>query len=303
MPANPTIQNALNEYVSGKIGRPVMDTGEPPTGGDKDKPKPPERIPLPDYNDPQSRLNYAKAWVAKYGSLMEKRGDTPLRINEKPEWGTASAKELSIKAAKNVGLNPALLYASAMEEGMSGLYPRKFEGKADQVDFSGDDAFPVSGFVNFGVDNFSDAYAGLVKKGYLPADFNKNFKKSVETNEKKQKVNSANFKDADSALQAKAAMVKASEDEIKNIASKNKIDLSDKAKEFFTLVTYNAGSGNAEKMLKEYSKSGYLKDDKFLDKRPSDSWKAPYENTIRRVKMRDALKKEGYFDEDKPASK
>ena len=148
------------------------------------------RLPLPDYNNPDSRLNYAKGFTQKYGPLMAQRGDTPLRINEIPDTGTDTSKNLALKTAKGLGLDPALLYSSAMEEGMSGLYPDKNK----QVDYSGNEKFPVNGFANFGLDTFSDAYEGLVKRGYLPADFSKNFTKRVQENEKGQKVNSADFK-------------------------------------------------------------------------------------------------------------
>ena len=270
--------------------------------GDPEPDPKPTKIPLPDYKNPESRLGYAKQFTQKYGPLMSGRGDTPLRINEKPAWGSDTSKNISIKAAQSLGLDPALIYSSAMEEGMSGIYPHKFKGReseGDLVQSSGDKDYPVSGFTSFGLDTFADAYPGLVKKGYLPADFQNQFKKSLQVNEKDEEVNSADFKTADAALMAKAAMIKASEDEVGETANKNNIKLSPRAKQFFTLISYNAGSGNAQKMMREYAKSGYLKDDKFLEKRPSESWKVPYENVIRRMKMASALKQEGYFDESK----
>jgi len=256
---------------------------------------PPGAIPRPDYQNPGSRLQYAKAWTQKYGPLMQGRGDTPLRVNEVPE-GTdddqLTAKEMSEKAASKLGLDPALLYSSAMEEGMSGLWG---SGKK-LVDFSGDDKYPIDGFVNFGLDNFSDFFPQLVKKGYLPADFKAHFNKAVRTNEKNQAVNSANFKTAEAALQAKAAVLRNVQDETESYAKKHGVNLSPAAKEFFSLINYNAGEGTMQKMLAEYNAQGYLKDDKFLKARPSAGWKVPYENVIRRMQMRDALKKEKLFD-------
>lgn len=252
---------------------------------------PPDLIPKPNYDDPKSRLAYAQNWTQKYGPLMQGRGDTPLRVNEIPEGGSDTSKNLSVKIGNKLGVDPALLYSSAMEEGMSGLYP----DKNSQVDAAEDPKYPVDGYASFGLDNFSDAAAGLIKKGYLPKDFANNFKRSAHTNEKNEKVNSADFKTVDAALEAKAAMIKDAGDQVNGITQKANIQLSPKAKDFFNLVAYNAGIGNAEKMLKEYNRSGYLKDDKFLEKRPSDSWKVPYENTIRRIKMADALKQEQLF--------
>src|SRR5882757_6000344 len=127
----------IEEIATGKGGKLPPDT---------------QPLPAPNYDDPNSRLDYAKKFTAKYGNLMQGRGDTPLRINETPYSGSASAKELSTRAATKVGLDPALLYSSAMEEGMSGL----FADKKGKVDYSGDEKFPISGFVSFGTDNFSD---------------------------------------------------------------------------------------------------------------------------------------------------
>jgi hypothetical protein len=84
------------------------------------------------------------------------------------------------------------------------------------------------------------------------------------------------------------------------MAQRNKINLSPKAREFFSLIGYNAGSGNADKMMQEYARSGFLNNDAFLKKRPSASWQQPYENVIRRMQMADALRSEGYFDDQLP---
>jgi hypothetical protein len=280
--------------------------GEAPTTGDPTPAAPPSasaRIPLPDYKNPESRLAYAKQFANKYGPLMSGRGDTPLRINEIPAWGKASSKQLAIQSAQKLGLDPALLYSSAMEEGMSGIFPHKFQGRekeGDLVQSSGNKDFPISGYINFGLDTFTNAYPGLVKKGYLPNDFQNNFMPADEMNEKNERVKSANFKSPEAALQAKAAMMRAGMDTVDEISTRNKIQLSPKAKSFFNLIGYNAGFGNAEKMLKEYASNGYLKDDAFLKKRPSAGWQQPYENIIRRIQMADALRSEGYFDDQLP---
>ena len=283
--------------LSVKPSTPII--GASQTVIDPTNPTPPDKIPLPNYADPTSRLNYAQQWTKKYGPLMQGRGDTPLRINETPDTGSDTSKNLSTKAAKSLGLDPALLYSSAMEEGMSGLYP----GKKGDVDYSGDEKFPVSGYVSFGLDTFADKFPDLVKKGYLTQDFAKNFNKSVETNEQKTRVNSANFKDADSALQAKAALMKMTYDDIDSYSKKRGIPLSPKARDFFALADYNGGEGTGHQMLNDYYNNGQLEGDKFLQARPTsgkglkaDSYKGIYENVNRRLLMRDALKKEGLFE-------
>lgn len=276
----------------------LLDTGDP-----KPDPKKPSRIPQPDYKNPESRLSYAKEFTKKYGPLMSGRGDTPLRINEVPNTinDRLPVKQSSINAAKNLGLDPALFYASSMEEGMSGLF--KKGGEQEYFVNSGDENFPVSGFLSFGLDTFAGHFNDLVKKGYLPADFEKKFHRTSMTNEKGEATQSADFKSAEDALRAKAAMIKSSEDQIVEFANKNKIGLSPKAKQFFTLINYNAGEGNARKMLLDYNKAGVLKEDAFLKERPKSggnlkesSWSTPYNNVIRRLKMADALKNEGLFE-------
>jgi hypothetical protein len=292
--SNPDIPGLTPAYKNGNNLRyPVTSGGKHlDTGGN------PSAIPKPNYDDPQSRLNYAAAFTKKYGPLMQGRGDTPLRINETPDSGSDTAKNLAAKAASKYGLDPALLYSSAMEEGMSGLFPDK-NGK---VDFSGDQKHPISGFLSFGLDRFSDQVPELMKKGYLDNDFANKFVKSPETNDKGEKVNSANFTDTDSALQAKAAVVKNTQDHLQDFAKKNNINLSPKATEFFSLVGYNGGEGNMRKMLNDYQKAGALKDDNFITNRPTSggdlkegSYKQLHENVSRRLIMRDSLKSEGLF--------
>jgi hypothetical protein len=282
-------------------------SGDPGTGDPKKNAKV-TKIPLPNYKDSASRLNYAKEFTNRYGPLMSGRGDTPLRINEYPGTGTDpyTSKQLVDRVAPKLGLDPAILYASAMEEGMSGLYPNQ----KNMVKFSGNKEYPISGYVNFGLDTFSDAYPDLVKKGYLPEDFNKKFTKRVhpaKEGDNKVPVNSADFKSLEAALEAKSAMIKASSDELNSYLEKSKTPLSDKGKQFFELVAYNAGIGNAQKMLEDYKKAGVLKDDAFLKDRPKkgpglkeNSWSQPYENAIRRIKMAEALKNEGYFHNENP---
>lgn len=267
-------------------------------GGDEKKKKGdpessvPKTIPRPDPGNEQSVQHYRNELHKKYGERLSGREDLPEYLSDTYENEEKPVKDIITQSAQKSGLRPSLFYASSMEEGMRGLFPTA-KNKM-QIDHSGDDQFPISGFVSLGLDNFADRFPELEKKGYLSADFVKNFKKSPEVNEKKEKINSANFKDLSSAVQAKAAMVKLSQDEITQFAEKNKIPLSDKAKEFFTLATYNAGVGNAKKMLEEYNKSGYLKDDKFLDKQPSKYWTGPYTNVKKRIDAANVLDEEQY---------
>jgi hypothetical protein len=279
------------------------DAGGPgqPVSNDGGKPGVPIRIPLPT-DDPNSRLAYAKAFTAKYGPLMSGRGDTPLRINETPEGASDTSKNISTAIGKKLGIDPALLYSSAMEEGMSGMFP----DKKGMVDASDDEKYPVQGSASFGLDTFVSRFPGLVKKGYLAPDFD--FKKYVpapgelSSNGKPATTDSALYKTPEDALMAKAAVMKSEYDDIDQYSKQKGIALSPKARDFFALINYNAGEGNGHKMLDDYNNAGALKNDAFLDKRPTagpglkaNSWEVPYTNVIRRIKMADALKSEGLF--------
>lgn len=276
----------------------VLETGDPTN-------PPPGRIPLPDYNDPASRLRYVAA-VAKKHNLPHGYGDSFTRFNEIPgtQTDTLTTRQMIAKTAPGSGLPAPLFYNSAMVEGMTGLYPY---GKNNDVDWSGSEKFPVNGYANFGLDNFSDAYAGLVKKGYLPADFKQQFEKSVHPARKgdnKVPVNSANFATAQAALQAKAAVLRDAQDQVNVYAVRNKIPLSDKAKQFFTLASYNGGPGAAQGMMQEYLKSGALKDDAFFTNKPVQSkYGQVYNNVMDRFRVANAQVAEGYDFSDPDAPK
>lgn len=255
-------------------------------------------IPLPDYTNPETRLNYAEAFTEKYGPLMAKRGDTPLRINEKPAWATDTSINLAKKSAAPLGIDPVLFYASSMEEGQSGLYEGSNE--PGKVRWTGNKEYPVSGLWSFGLDSFPEKYESLVKKGYLPKEFDKNFTIGSDAGSKNKEGVSALFKNTDAAIQASAAMLKTYYDDIDAYAKNKNIPLSKKDRDFFALAAFNGGEGVGRQMLSEYYDNNYLKDGAYLNKRPTSgkglkesSYEKVYENTIRRIKMADALKKEG----------
>jgi hypothetical protein len=264
-------------------------------------PRDPNLIPLPNYNDPASRNNFARQWTQTYGPSMEGRGDTPLRVNEVPSFANDTSKNLAVKYFGKQGIDPALGYASSMEEGMSGIY--KGGHKGGIIDHSENPQYPVDGYKNFGLDTFGGDAKDLIKKGYLPSDFSKNFVPVTRYNEKGDQVISANFKDANSALQAKAAMLKSTYDDIDSYAQQRKITLSPKARDFFALADYNGGPGVGHQMLNDYHNNGYLKDDKFLQQRPTSgaglkasSYQDIYQNVSRRLLMANALHEQKLFD-------
>lgn len=268
----------------------------------------PGGLPKPNYKDATSRLQYAQSWAKKYGPLMQGRGDTPLRVNDTPQFGAHTSKEMSSTAASKLGLDPALLYASAMEEGMSGSFA-DLKGEYQYERSGQSDKFPVNSSSDFGLDQVRSEIKRYQAKGYLPADFQKHYTNSKfipgekGSGNKAATTNDVDLDSPESAMLLKAAYLKDNYDTVDKLAKDKGVSLSQPAKDFFSLVAYNAGSGNAKKMLEDYNKNGYLKNDAFLKGRPNKgdglkegSYKTVYENVIRRIQMRDALKKEKLFD-------
>lgn len=273
-----------------------------------------ERIPLPDYKDPASRLAYANAFRDKYGpGMLKGYGDIPLRINEVPAWGSASSKQLATQEANRLGLDPALFYASSMVEGQSGLY------KDDKglVKTTGDKDYPVSALWSFGLDSLPERMPGLIKKGYLPGDFSNSYKmwdKPGGPWGEQYNDESIMFKNADAGIKAKAAMMREYYDELDEYANKKGVKLSPTQRDFFGLAHFNSGKHGYE-MLDAYKNAGLLKDDSFIDKMPNvpipafnqfykgDTKKSAalhkqiYENVARRILAAKGLKAEGLFDD------
>ena len=103
-------------------------------------------------------------------------------------------------------------------------------------------------------------------------------------------------------MKAKAAMMKFGEDKVKDFAKEHDIKLSDKAKDFFTLAWFNGGEGGFEHRMKEYNEKGYLKGDKFLNKRPPEEESVKgtkddvWGHSVPRLHMRDNLKEQNLFE-------
>lgn len=214
-------------------------------------------------------------------------------------------KDAVYSAAKQTGLDPSVLYGSAMQEGMNkaifkpddisesyGSWAEKNVDKAKQ--------FPVDGFYNYGLDTFGGNYKELQKKGYLPEGFDKRFTTFDALNEKKQKVSSAAFASDADALTAKAAMMRNTQDQVNAYAKNNNINLSDDARNFFTVAGYNGGFGNAKGMIDTYNKKGYLKDDAFLKDSfvpGKGEYKQLIDNNRPRITNAQRLKKQGLFND------
>lgn len=219
--------------------------------------------------------------------------------NEFPQAG-GNVREAVMNAAKLNNIDPALLYGSAMEEGMSGAVDPKYADNASEayVNWSEKNSekaaeYPVDSFYNYGLDQFADQAASLEKKGYLPKGFSDKFTKFYAENEKGEKINAAAFKTDSDALIAKSAMMRQSKDQLDEYIKSSGIKLTPKQKEFFLLANYNGGITNMKKMIQSYKEKGYLKDDKFLEVNfhPA-SYASIYKNVQARLQSANQLREE-----------
>lgn len=155
-------------------------------------------------------------------------------------------------------IDPRLLWSSSFVEGMnlaalkpsqvSNAYLAEHERSPKILDY------PVDGFYNYGLDNFGDTYPELVKRGYLPKDFD--YYSYKTTNEQNRPIKTAAFRSNRDAVMAKAAYLKYEADRVKHYAAKQKLELTPDEQAFFTMAAYNGGLGSAQAMLEDLKKSG-----------------------------------------------
>lgn len=250
------------------------------------------------YDNHDTALKRTNQLAAMPGnSFLHGRGDALINASYVPSTDTKSFKESALQATKSLGLDPNMFWASAAEEGATGLLPNK-EGSINtdpKIDLDG--KYPVSGFTNFGVDHFHDDFKTMVAKGYLPKDFD--YQKSAHTNENGEKVNSGDFKTVEDAMAAKGAYIRMHQDDLDNWAKKSGVPLSPAARQFFTYVSYNGGPGTAHKMLNYYKANGLLDGDKFLQNAPGKKVDPgdSYGKVLPRWQMAQLMTKEKLFDQ------
>ena len=217
--------------------------------------------------------------------------------NKPINYDNRPANEVALSAATKTGIDPGLLYSSAYQEGMN-----KAILKPDEISEAYDNAtkakridqktYPVDGFYNYGLDTFGDRYEDLKKKGYLPADFTpdrfQQFEILNEIEERNKKAGkpfkmykSAAFKNNEDALIAKGAILRDTIQSVQDYAKSKGIELDEKAKNYFTLAGYNAGFGNAKKMIDEYVAA---KDKDAFIEGGQTSLKAVHKNVLPRLK-------------------
>ncbi len=185
-----------------------------------------------------------------------------LLYNKKMNYDNRSAKDIVNDVAKKQGVNPALLFSSAFQEGMNKAIAKPDTVSNEYIKSKLENDYPVDGYYNYGLDTFGDKYAQLKK--YLPEGFDKQFKSFPVTNEKGEKVNSAAFKTNSDALTAKAAMLQDITQQNQDYAKQKNITIDPAHTDYFTLAGYNTSTPNVKKMIDQYGASKDKND--FIDK-------------------------------------
>lgn len=181
---------------------------------------------------------------------------------QKMSFDNRNVSDVVKSAATKSGIDPALLFSSAFQEGMNLAISKPDEISEAYLNSGVDsNAYPVDGFYNYGLDRFGDDYNRLKK--YLPEGFDQRFKTFKAKNEKGQDVTTAAFINNEDALIAKAAVMKDVESQLDNYAKKKGVTINPEDRPYFILASYNGGLGNGKTMLDEYSKAKDKR--KFID--------------------------------------
>ena len=292
-PGGPAAPSAKVSSVAGPTGTTVAGT---PAGGGAGS----ATTLKGTYADHDAALKRVTQLATQPGNAwMHGRGDALINANYVPGSDNLSFRDSALKASKAQGIDPNMLWASAAEEGATGLVPDKKGNINTDKDIDVNSKYGVSGFANFGVDHFHGDFKELVSKGYLPKDFD--YKPSAHVNERGEKVMSGDFKTVEDALAAKAAYIHLHQDKLDDWQKDNGVSLSPAARQFFTYISYNGGPGTAHKLINYYKSQGLLAGDKFLNQAPpkdldqSDS----YGKVLPRWKMAQVMQQEKLFQESK----
>ena len=267
-------------------------------------------------NDSEQTVSYAQVggqtpstqedWKQKYSTnpYFKDREDWGESLDKKFPNAKNTVRQSIYAASKRTGIDPGLLYTSAMEEGMKLALTGQDSGtrRAGYVEYQksnpkGAKEYPIDGGYYYGLNTFSDKYGRTIKPSDLPRGF-KYAPYDQKGADGTKAFTSAAFRSHDDAISAKAAMMKQVQGAMTYRLKENKLDLSPEARKFFDMVGYNMGEDKTIDMIKSYQQKGYLKDDRFLDpKFQPASWKEPYTNVQRRYQNYRILNEQKYFDD------
>lgn len=197
--------------------------------------------------------------------------------------------DIAISASNKTGMGADMLAANALQEGLNTMADTKKLKTSNEYRSSKVDSkkYPIDGFLYYGLDNFSSVAPDLIKKGYLPNDFD--YSPFEAQNENWKTVKTAAFKSNEDAMIAKGAFLKMFRDDVRNYATKIGLPLNKEAEEYLTMSAYNGGMGNAKIMIDELA-TGYNPD--VFIKGGKTSRQGVHKNVAPRVEKMELFKEE-----------
>lgn len=218
-------------------------------------------------------------WKKKYGS------DTHYYTHNLNKVDLTTGKTVSQiiqEVSKKYKIDPSFLASTLMTEGLDryDIYNEK-SNPFKREDYN---SHPVSGMKHLGLDTIGNRKAELIRKGLVSKEEYEREVLEVNTlNEKNEKVTSADFSDLQAGVKYVAAFIKMETENVDKYVEQQGINLTPLQRTFFRNVAYNAGIGNAQKMISSYNGKGYLKDDAFIFEKPDKYWEGVYKHAHKRT--------------------
>ncbi len=171
-------------------------------------------------------------------------------LNKKMPIDDKTALEVLKRVSMNTGIDMPFLAANAFEEGMGDVIRKGDMSKDDFIlNSGGNETHPISGYRYYGLDTFGNRANEMKKKKYISDNFD--YETFGIRNEKEEDVTSANFRNNEDALTAKAAYLKLIKDDVQDYSSKKNIKLEPLTEKYLIMSGYNGGMGNARIMMDE----------------------------------------------------
>lgn len=241
-----------------------------------------------DYSVPEDQKAQMKSDLVKQReSLYEEIINHPENqfTVEQPEttWKELISKRTDIT-------NVPLFYASLMDEGAE-MFTAGYTTKS-----------VISGYDSFGLDTFGTRVDEFIKKGYLDPSIKDRLTIYRGRNDKQsgsEVVHPALFHNLDDVISAKNAFFKQGESVVNAQAKKLGLNLSQEAKDYFLVATYNLGEGGTRKMMSDFVESGLMEGEKFLKMENLEKdYLQVHRNITRRLQAARMLKGEGVIVEN-----
>lgn len=213
--------------------------------------------------------------------IIKRQFDSVLPVDNK------SLFDIAISASKKTGVDADMLAANALQEGLNTMADsKKIKSSNEYRDSKFDKKkYPIDGFLYYGLDNFSSVAPELIKRGYLPSDFD--YQPFEAQNENWKTVKTAAFKTNEDALIAKGAFLKLFRDDVRDYAKKIGLPLNKESEDYLTMSAYNGGMGNAKIMIDELA-TGY--NPKVFIKEGKTSRKGVHKNIAPRMERMELFK-------------